>query len=461
MKKSYLFLLILILIPLSNLFSQNIFKTYGGEYIINQEKKPCITNIQHEEIKIKLKKNIKELRLKNKFVSTTSKNTQQVFFNWPVQQASGFTFNDVWGITNYVDHNTSYPNQITDYNCGSKSYDTSGGYNHQGVDIFLWPFSWYMVDNNQAEVIAAQEGQIIEKIDGNYDRNCSFNSSEWNAIYVRHNDGSTALYGHMKNGSLTTKNIGDMVTQGEYLGIVASSGNSTGPHLHFEVLDNDYNVIDPYYGDCNNLNNSSWWDTQKPYLNTNINAILTHTAPPVFNGCPTTETTNISDNFTINDTVYFAIYLRDQLANTNINLKIIKPDNSVYDNWNFTFNDNYTLSYWYWGGVNVDAIGVWKWEATYEGQTIVHPFNVSSSPLNTNEIAIDNINIYPNPANNFIKINSKIEIDNITISNILGKKIIKTKNINKIDISNIAAGIYFLKVETNLHQNKILKFIKK
>ena len=40
---------------------------------------------------------------------------------------------------------------------------------------------------------------------------------------------------HMKDGSLTSKWKVIMCKKGEYLGTVASSGNSTGPHLHFQI----------------------------------------------------------------------------------------------------------------------------------------------------------------------------------------------------------------------------------
>ena len=56
------------------------------------------------------------------------------------------------------------------------------------------------------------------------------------------------LGGHAEKGSLTTKAIGETVNQGEYLGIVASSGCSTGPHLHLEVYDADVQLVDPYEG---------------------------------------------------------------------------------------------------------------------------------------------------------------------------------------------------------------------
>lgn len=66
-------------------------------------------------------------------------------------------------------------------------------------------------------------GVILDVRDGNFDRSCSFNNNSWNAVYVRHSDGSVAWYGHLKNGSATTKTIGEEVEEGEYLGIVGSS----------------------------------------------------------------------------------------------------------------------------------------------------------------------------------------------------------------------------------------------
>ncbi len=126
-----------------------------------------------------------------------------------------------------------------------------------------------MFNENGLEVIAAADGQIIYKHDGEFDMSCSFNSNPWNAIYIRHNDGSVAWYGHFKSGTLTTKNVGDTVTEGEYLGVVGSSGNSTGPHLHFEVYEDDTyaydKLIDPYSGPSNNWNATSWWQSQKMF----------------------------------------------------------------------------------------------------------------------------------------------------------------------------------------------------
>ncbi len=53
-------------------------------------------------------------------------------------------------------------------------------------------------------------------------------------VVINHHDGTMTLYAHMLSGSRTVS-VGQEVSQGQVLGTVGSTGNSTGPHLHFEV----------------------------------------------------------------------------------------------------------------------------------------------------------------------------------------------------------------------------------
>ncbi|GAA2455638.1 transglycosylase family protein [Streptomyces macrosporus] len=53
-----------------------------------------------------------------------------------------------------------------------------------------------------------------------------------NQVVIRHDDGRYSQYGHLSSISVGT---GQKVTVGQQIGAVGSTGNSTGPHLHFEV----------------------------------------------------------------------------------------------------------------------------------------------------------------------------------------------------------------------------------
>ena len=306
-----------------------------------------------------------------------------VLFGWPLQFAPGVSDFGYHGISNFVDHDPTFPNHLLDYDCGARTYDQASGYNHAGTDIFLWPFAWAKVAASEIQIVAAAPGTIVFKDDGNADHNCSFNGGDWNAVYVQHSDGSVAWYGHMKRATLTTKIVGDTVVQGEYLGVVGSSGNSTGPHLHFEVYDGA-NLVDPFSGSCNALNASTWWQAQPPYYDSAINSITTGTAPPVFPSCPNVETSHASDTFEPGDPVVFGSYYRDQRTGQLADHTIYRPDGSVFDSWTHVNTLAYfPATYWYWTYENFapgGPTGTWRYTIAFEGHLYEHEFMLDTTP---------------------------------------------------------------------------------
>jgi murein DD-endopeptidase MepM/ murein hydrolase activator NlpD len=62
-------------------------------------------------------------------------------------------------------------------------------------------------------------------------------------VEVRHDDGTVTWYCHM---SEFTVSVGDRVAAGDQVGSVGVTGNTTGPHLHFEVHPDGGDPVDPY-----------------------------------------------------------------------------------------------------------------------------------------------------------------------------------------------------------------------
>ena len=62
-----------------------------------------------------------------------------------------------------------------------------------------------------------------------------------NMVEIHHGNGISSRYGH--HDKLLVK-AGQIVKKGDVIGLMGSSGRSTGPHVHFEVLRNGKN-IDP------------------------------------------------------------------------------------------------------------------------------------------------------------------------------------------------------------------------
>ncbi|MBI5338598.1 MAG: M23 family metallopeptidase [Mycolicibacterium rufum] len=61
-------------------------------------------------------------------------------------------------------------------------------------------------------------------------------------VKVRHSDGTVTLYGHVNTWLVS---VGQRVMAGDQIATIGNRGNSTGPHLHFSVLVNGTDFIDP------------------------------------------------------------------------------------------------------------------------------------------------------------------------------------------------------------------------
>ena len=83
-----------------------------------------------------------------------------------------------------------------------------------------------------AEILAAASGTVVT---------AGWVSGYGNYTVIDHGGGLMTAYGHQSSFAVSG---GDVVTQGQVIGYVGSTGNSTGPHLHFEVYVNGA-TVDP------------------------------------------------------------------------------------------------------------------------------------------------------------------------------------------------------------------------
>lgn len=102
---------------------------------------------------------------------------------------------------------------------------------HTGIDIAV---------NYRTSVHATADGTVIA---------AGWESGYGWTVEVRHEEGYSTLYGHL---SRYLVDVGDVVRKGQRIALSGSSGNSTGPHLHYEIRLNGV-PIDPWrYSTANN-----------------------------------------------------------------------------------------------------------------------------------------------------------------------------------------------------------------
>lgn len=108
---------------------------------------------------------------------------------------------------------------------------------HAGMDIVC-------ISKSSPKICAVASGTVVVAKAGS--------TGYGNYVVIQHlsDDGKRfyTLYGHMVDGSIAVAE-GSEVKVGQVLGIMGSTGNSTGPHLHFEVRLNDNtssNAVSPY-----------------------------------------------------------------------------------------------------------------------------------------------------------------------------------------------------------------------
>jgi murein DD-endopeptidase MepM/ murein hydrolase activator NlpD len=109
----------------------------------------------------------------------------------------------------------------------------------KGSGAFLWPTSGSITQKywsgHAAIDIGAWTGAPVKSSDAGYvvEAGRGWSSGYGNHVVIDHGNGYKTLYAHLNSIFVSP---GENVTKGQQIGTVGNTGNSTGPHLHFEVL---------------------------------------------------------------------------------------------------------------------------------------------------------------------------------------------------------------------------------
>lgn len=188
-------------------------------------------------------------------VSGAPELARAVSLAFPVENPGGEVILSSWVIG--VDHDEADGETRADCLSYSGQEDFPFCYDgHRGTD-FLLEGGFRRMDDGSAWVIAAADGEVVEIVDGNYDRchgdmatgwiDCDGHEMRANVVRIRHDDGYETYYVHLMSGSIIVE-VGDIVACGDRLARVGSSGISATPHLHFQVYAPDGSIIDPFAG---------------------------------------------------------------------------------------------------------------------------------------------------------------------------------------------------------------------
>lgn len=263
---------------------------------------------------------------------------------------------------------------VRDWECEGWSYN-----GHDATDTVLRTFEEQAIG---VPVYAAWDGVVVNRADGHPDMNTSWSGQPANFVAINHGPGRVAWYLHFKKNSVAV-HVGDFVRAGQQIGLTGSSGNSSGPHLHFALYENGQ-LIEPFSGACQST--PSRWEQQRPkphvaYLQDfgfTRQSLTNHN--PVF-GMPRTGQIALSDAI-----VRFWAFVPALPAQSTWSASFVRPNGTVaYNSAVYGFNNNgeYRWSWW-WFEFNIADMhtiaGDWKVRLRVNGRQLIEaPVNVVGS----------------------------------------------------------------------------------
>lgn len=282
----------------------------------------------------------------------------------------GNFFGDLYP-NNFVDLDTG--SGIRDWNCGHQTLD-----GHNGIDTEIRGFAAQVVG---VPVFAVLDGTVIQTHDGEPDMNTGGSAVPSNLVKIDHGGGHTTTYLHLKMNSVAVS-VNQQVRAGQQIGLTGSSGNSTGPHLHFQPEANGA-AFEPFAGACRA--GVSNWITQ-PSFRTDLylrEFVITGQDLGAWPGYPV-DTSRTGQFTAVTQRVGFWMSVGNGESVTSLQARYLRPDGTENRATpRFTFPGGASRNAYfnaYFNNVVLDVAGTWRIEILVNDQVFTQaPFTVLSS----------------------------------------------------------------------------------
>jgi len=372
---------------------------------------------------------------------------QAPVFVKPVQGVYGQDFI----IVNYVDWDIG--DSFFDHKCGTKTYD-----GHQGTDFVI---SGFPQMDDGVDILAVDSGVVVFVHDGEFDRNTDGNPDLGlgNYVAIKHPDKHFSYYGHQKKYSIVVS-VGDTVVQGQVIGQVGSSGNSTDPHLHFELWYDSLFLVDPFAGSCGN--NYSFWIDSLPY-DTSFNVWdsgLCDYVPPIdsLRERPVPRT-----SFNKQDSVITFWNLQYGIkAGDSTRIEWLTPNGNLWFEYSLTYQKDWWYYYYYSYIFTPPDIllGEWTYNYYYNDSLVLSGHFLLELPLAETEIEQGTELLVRYPGNGIIalEIPETLAAAYVEVYDLSGKRLLKrtfNKNNKKkrilLDVysENLQHGLYLIVLKSS------------
>ena len=270
--------------------------------------------------------------------------------------------NGEYDFTNHVDVDPRGQSD-TDFRGGAYQYD-----GHTGWDLGPGGFE---AQDDGIEIVAAAGGTVVDAADGHFDRQTTWGANQPpNYVILDHGDGWATWYWHLAEDTVAVE-VGDTVGEGQLLGLMGSSGFSTGSHLHFEVRRHNRPVETMY-------DTAGYWQTsEEPVYEPET--LVEVTRSTVQDRLPTYSREGFGRNGVFStssgasDLVYAAFQFTHLIAGDVLRWNWIRPDGTTRASLQNTVSGNHRSGYYRWGLTQSylgGDIGTWTVELEYDGRHV-------------------------------------------------------------------------------------------